>query len=108
MGKIWVATDGGFRNLQVLEIGRTDLVIWEASVHHFPRHRQLELHNCEKLQEVPTGLAGLPSLQLLIVHRCKFAAASAKKIPEARLKKQGKEQTIKFNELKLSIFPPDE
>ncbi|KAL8541743.1 hypothetical protein ACS0TY_002850 [Phlomoides rotata] len=108
MGKIWVATDGGFRNLEVLEIGRTDLVVWEASVHHFPRLRQLELQNCEELQEVPTGLAEIPSLQLLIVRRCKFAAASAKKIPVARLKKQGEEQTIKFNELKLSIFPPDE
>ncbi|KAL8457119.1 hypothetical protein ACS0TY_034278 [Phlomoides rotata] len=109
MGRIWEATDGGFRNLEVLEIGRTDLVVWKASVHHFPRLRQLELQNCEELQEVPTGLAGIPSLQLLIVHRCKFAAASAKKIPEARLKKQGgEEQTIKFNELKLSIFPPDE
>ncbi|KAI3454371.1 hypothetical protein Pfo_011034 [Paulownia fortunei] len=107
MGKSWVAVDGGFRHLEVLHIGRTDLVVWVASGHHFPRLRRLELRNCEELQEVPIGLADIPSFQLLDLYRTKFAAASAKKIHEAKQKQQ-EEQTSKVNVFKLSIFPPNE
>lgn len=79
-GKNWMAADGGFRHLEVLHIGRTDLVIWKASAHHFPRLRCVELCNCEKLQEIPIELADIPSFQLLDLYRSEYAAASAKKI----------------------------
>ncbi|KAK6123585.1 hypothetical protein DH2020_042674 [Rehmannia glutinosa] len=107
MGKCWEAIDGGFRRLEVLHIGRTNLVVWVASGHHFPRLRRLELRNCEELKEIPIGLADIPSLQLLDLYRSKYAAASAKKINEARQKKQ-EEQTSNVSIFKLSIFPPDE
>ncbi|KAL6559346.1 hypothetical protein OROGR_004463 [Orobanche gracilis] len=107
MGKCWEARDGGFRHLEVLHIGRTDLVVWVASSHHFPRLRRLELMNCEVLREVPFGLADIPSLQVLDLYRSKFAAASAKKIGEV-IKKKHRDQTTKVGAFKLSIFPPDE
>ncbi|XP_011072129.1 putative late blight resistance protein homolog R1A-10 [Sesamum indicum] len=105
MGKCWEAADGGFRRLEVLHIGRTDLVFWIASAHHFPRLRRLELQNCEELKEVPIGLADIENFQILDLYRTKFASASAKKIGEAK-KKQG--QTGKAGGFKLSIFPIDE
>ncbi|KAL7098331.1 hypothetical protein ACP275_09G010600 [Erythranthe tilingii] len=107
VGKSWVAADGGFRCLEVLHIGRTDLVVWVASGHHFPRLRRLELHYCEELQEVPIGLADIPTLQLLDLYRSKFAAAPAKKIQEARSRKQA-EETSNPCAFKLTVFPPDE
>ncbi|GER56742.1 NBS-LRR type resistance protein [Striga asiatica] len=109
-GKYWEAADGGFRRLEVLFIGRTDLVVWKASGHHFPRLRRLELKNCEELGEIPIGLADVPSLQLLDVYRCKSAAGSAKRIREAIKKKKQKDQTQVAGEgmFKLTIFPPDE
>ncbi|KAG8378689.1 hypothetical protein BUALT_Bualt07G0011400 [Buddleja alternifolia] len=107
MGKCWEAADGGFRQLEVLLIGRTDLVFWVASAHHFPRLRRLELENCEELREVPIGLADIRSFQYLDLYRTKHAAGSAKKIREAKEKMQD-EQTAKINGFKLTIFPPDE
>ncbi|KAL0356353.1 UNVERIFIED_CONTAM: putative late blight resistance proteinR1B-16 [Sesamum radiatum] len=105
MGKHWKATDGGFRSLEVLHIGRTDLVFWDASAHHFPRLVCLELQNCEELKKVPIGLAEIPSFQVLDLYHTKFASASAKKIGEAKM--QQEEQNGKAGGFKLSIFPVD-
>ncbi|KAL1568330.1 putative disease resistance RPP13-like protein 3 [Salvia divinorum] len=108
-GKNWTAVDGHFRNLEVLHIGRTDLVIWEASAHHFPNLRCVQLHNCERLQYIPIGLADIPSLQLLDLYRTEYAAASAlkineKKILDASTRQEGDEQSITAV-FKLTIFP---
>ncbi|GER52525.1 NBS-LRR type resistance protein [Striga asiatica] len=108
-GKHWEAADGGFRRLEVLFIGPTDLVVWKVSGHHFPRLKRLELKNCEELGEIPIGLADVPSLQLLDVYRCRSAAGSARRIREAILKKKQEDQTQVGGEgmFKLTIFPPD-
>ncbi|KAL3615339.1 hypothetical protein CASFOL_041000 [Castilleja foliolosa] len=108
MGKCWEGIEGGFRRLKVLHIERTDLVVWVASQHHFPRLRRLELKNCKDLREIPIGLANIPSLQLLDVLYCKFAViASAKKIRDVIETRQKEEQTANVGKFKLIIFPPD-
>ncbi|KAG6415627.1 hypothetical protein SASPL_123040 [Salvia splendens] len=99
MGNTWSATDGGFRHLEFLHIEQTDLAVWEASSHHFPRLRGLVLKNCEKLIAIPIGLADVASFQMLELFVCKPAAASANKIQEAKKKKA-------HDVFKLSIFPP--
>lgn len=106
VGKKWETSDGGFRNLEILHIGCTNLVNWEALSHHFPKLRCLELRNCEELCAVPIGLAGIPSLQILDLYRTTNAAASAVKVKEAkRDQAQRSSGAITF---KLSIFPPRE
>ncbi|KAL1568046.1 putative disease resistance RPP8-like protein 4 [Salvia divinorum] len=104
MGHTWVTDDGGFRDLQALHIGHTDLVIWVASAYHFPELRNLELYNCEKLQEVPIELADIPSFQRLELYQTKLAAASANRIHE-RKQKYIQERSHKQREFKLSVFP---
>ncbi|PIN02942.1 Apoptotic ATPase [Handroanthus impetiginosus] len=84
VGKYWETAASGFSHLEVLQIGRTDLVTWSASDNHFPRLRCLELKNCEELQDIPFGLAGIKSFHELTLHYTKYAAASAKKIHEAK------------------------
>lgn len=104
-GETWEATDGGFRQLEVLNIGRTDLKIWVAYHHHFPRLKHLQLKNCEDLQHVPIGLADIPSFQKLDLYRSRRAATSARKIFEAKVSQEGKNSgNVRF---KLSIFPPE-
>ncbi|KAH6825781.1 hypothetical protein C2S53_018477 [Perilla frutescens var. hirtella] len=105
-GETWQATDGGFRQLEVLHIGRTDLKIWMASHHHFPRLKHLELKNCEDLQHVPIGLADIPSFQKLDLFRSRRAAVSARKILEAKIKEENK-QSSNVGRFKLSVFPPE-
>lgn len=105
-GNLWKAKDGDFRCLEMLHIGRTDLSFWEASQNHYPKLKRLELHNCEELENVPIGLADIPSFQVLELYRCKDAAApSATKILEAKKAQLG-EQRVRDGGFKLSIFPP--
>lgn len=109
LGEIWEAIDGGFRHLEVLHIGRTNLKIWLASHHHFPRLKYLQLNNCEDLQQVPIELADVPSFQKLDLFRSKRAAASAKKI-EAKIKEENNnlQPGTVVRRFRLSIFPPEE
>ncbi|KAK4394855.1 putative late blight resistance proteinR1A-10 [Sesamum angolense] len=97
-GERWEAADGGFQQLEVLQIEYTDLVLWEVSSHHFPKLQHLRLRNCEELKALPFGLANVSSLQVIDLHRTtKLAAASARKIQQ--------ETDTKGRRLKLSIFP---
>ncbi|XP_047972879.1 putative late blight resistance protein homolog R1A-10 [Salvia hispanica] len=102
MGNTWKPDDGGFRRLEFLHVGETDLTVWKASSHHFPKLRGLVLRNCEKLLGIPIGLADLTSLQMVELVYCKSAAASARRIHEAK-KATTQPQGYAF---KLSIFPP--
>ncbi|XP_051115953.1 putative late blight resistance protein homolog R1B-16 [Andrographis paniculata] len=106
MGRVWEAKDGGFRSLEVLHIGRTNLAIWEASDHHYPSLRRLELHNCEELKEIPLGLANIRNFQMLDLFRSNHdAVACAYKIHDAK-ELNNKQQDIKDCNFNLSIFPP--
>ncbi|KAL2517761.1 putative disease resistance RPP13-like protein 3 [Abeliophyllum distichum] len=110
-GEWWQPEDGGFRALKVLHIGRTDLVSWHASTHHFPRLRSLTLQHCSSLEAVPFGLADVSSLHIIDLYcTTKSAAASARKIQQYKKKMQGEadQQTTKSSGFKLSIYPPDQ
>ncbi|KAL3650857.1 hypothetical protein CASFOL_007260 [Castilleja foliolosa] len=105
MGKRWEVIDGGFRRLEVLHIAKTNLAVWVASQHHFPRLRRLELKNCGDLQEIPIGLAYVRSLQLLSVYYSKSAATSAERIRDVIETRQKEEdQTANVGKFKLDRF----
>lgn len=107
MGRSWVTAHNiTFRNLEFLHVGCTDLALWMASSHNFPILRRLELHNCEKLKTIPDELADISSLQLVDLYHSSSAAESAKKIKEAREKKQA-EEACNFSVLRLTISPED-
>ncbi|KAK4394856.1 hypothetical protein Sango_1639900 [Sesamum angolense] len=97
-GERWEAADGGFRQLEVLQIEYTNLRLWVASSHQFPNLQELKLRNCEELEALPFGPADVSSLQVINLYRTtKLAAASAREIQQ--------ETDIKGRRLKLSIFP---
>ncbi|CAL5427990.1 unnamed protein product [Camellia sinensis] len=97
-GEWWKLLDGGFRLLRVLQIGKTDLVCWEASAHHFPRLQRLILKHCESLEAVLSRLREVSTLQSIeLYHATSTAVASVKQIQQ----KQG----LAINRLKLVIYP---
>ncbi|KAL2509652.1 Disease resistance protein (CC-NBS-LRR class) family [Forsythia ovata] len=101
-GNKWVPKDGGFPVLNVLHIGRTDLVTWNASATHFPSLKSLHLRHCNALNALPSDLANITSLQTMELYRTnKIAAESAKKIQIQH------QQIVKGKGFKLSIYPPD-
>ncbi|KAL3644644.1 hypothetical protein CASFOL_009824 [Castilleja foliolosa] len=106
-GECWQLSEGGFRALKVLHIGRSNLVYWEASANHFPRLRNLFIRHCSNLLSIPLGFADILSLQLIDLYcTTGSAAASAREIQETKKEMQGKEsgRGVAF---KLSIYPPD-
>ncbi|KAH6767902.1 hypothetical protein C2S52_018885 [Perilla frutescens var. hirtella] len=106
-GETWEVTYGGFCHLEVLHIGRTNLKVWVASQHHFPRLKHLQLNNCEDLRQVPIELADVPSFLKLGLFRSRRAAASAKKI-EAKIKENDQKYGTDVRPFTLSIFPLEE
>lgn len=102
-GTQWEPLDGGFRLLRVLHIGRTNLVHWNASGHHFPRLQQVFLKHCSSLNEIPFGLVEVPSLQNMELFWPTPAAAASARI----IQQEKQEGNIKDNVFKLVIYPPD-
>uniref|UniRef100_A0A5B7BL80 Uncharacterized protein n=1 Tax=Davidia involucrata TaxID=16924 RepID=A0A5B7BL80_DAVIN len=100
-GRRWEPLDGGFRLLKVLQLGRTDLVQWVASGHHFPRLQCIILKHCGSLEAIPSGLGDVSALQILELY-CTSSSAAA----SARLIQRQRQSTVN-NGLKLVIYPPD-
>ncbi|PSR88102.1 Late blight resistance protein like [Actinidia chinensis var. chinensis] len=100
-GGCWKALDGGFHLLRFLQIGKVDLVHWEALSHHFPRLQRLILKHCESLEVLPSGLWDVSTLQSLELHHASpTAVASAKQI-------QKQQQGFTINRVKLLVYPPE-
>ncbi|KAG8378763.1 hypothetical protein BUALT_Bualt07G0018900 [Buddleja alternifolia] len=79
MGEYWGTVSGGFPRLQVLQIGHTNLVSWEASGDEFPSLVHLMLLHCEELDEIPKRL--VKRLQKLYLYGVsKSATESAERI----------------------------
>ncbi|XP_076914688.1 putative disease resistance RPP8-like protein 2 [Bidens hawaiensis] len=94
VGERWVTPDGGFVQLRVLQIGKTDLVRWEATGHQFPQLQRVSLKHCEQLVAVPSGLGDITTLEVMeLSWTSQLAIASARLIQK------------KF---KLLVFPPDQ
>ncbi|KAL7589893.1 hypothetical protein Lser_V15G40183 [Lactuca serriola] len=94
MGERWVTPDGSFIQLRVLQIGKTDLVHWEASGNQFPQLQRLSLKHCEQLEAMPSGLGDMSTLQVVeLSWICRSAVASARLLQK---------------NFKLLVFPPDQ
>lgn len=103
-GSRWEPLDGGFRLLRVLQLGRSDLVHWHASSHHFPRLERVVLKHCTKLEEIPCGFGEVSALQNMELYwPTPAAAASAKLIQQQKQQ----DQRMVNSAFKLLIYPPD-
>ncbi|KAL3510826.1 hypothetical protein ACH5RR_030227, partial [Cinchona calisaya] len=108
-GELWQTEDGGFCNLKVLHIGNTNLVKWKTSASHFPILRSLFLRHCTKLEEVPSGLGDIATLQEIDLYCTNSrVASSARKIQVLKLKVQANNKNKKGAAFKLSVYPPDQ
>nr|XP_009778116.1 PREDICTED: putative late blight resistance protein homolog R1B-14 [Nicotiana sylvestris] len=105
-GEYWEPKVGGFRSLLVLWIERSDLASWNASSDHFPRLKRLVLVSCDKLEEVPIGLADICGLQVMELRNSTKQTANSARDIQAKKDKQTQEGA-KTQRFKLSIFPPD-
>ncbi|KAL1561250.1 hypothetical protein AAHA92_03976 [Salvia divinorum] len=78
-----LAEEDVFCSLQFLTLEDSELVRWIADETNFPRLRHLRLDRCYSLEEIPSGIGEIPTLQLIDLEECtKSTVASAERIVE--------------------------
>ncbi|XP_042059143.1 putative late blight resistance protein homolog R1B-16 [Salvia splendens] len=98
----WEVAEGDeFPSLQFLYLEFLILVSWIADWTNFPRLHHLRVDNCIYLEEIPSGIGEIPTLQLIELDGCsKSAVASAETIVEEQ------QSDYENYDLKLSILDP--
>ncbi|KAG8383915.1 hypothetical protein BUALT_Bualt04G0063700 [Buddleja alternifolia] len=83
-GKRWDTRDGEFQQLRFLKLVELEFAQWNVSLsEHFPKLQQLLLHDCSNLQEIPSEMGEIETLQLIEVDGCRRSVAeSAEQIQE--------------------------
>ncbi|KAG6388151.1 hypothetical protein SASPL_153350 [Salvia splendens] len=66
-GGTWETTEGTFPVLEVLLVERSGFKNWKTECGHFPMLKRLLLHSCWDLNEIPTDIGDIPTLQLIEV-----------------------------------------
>ncbi|KAK4422663.1 putative late blight resistance proteinR1A-10 [Sesamum alatum] len=79
----WEPKEGEFCSLQFLLLEKLNLVQWRANETHFPRLRHLLIRGCSALEEIPSSIGEIPTLEIIELDECSPSiVASAKQIQE--------------------------
>ncbi|KAL7099390.1 hypothetical protein ACP275_09G081900 [Erythranthe tilingii] len=71
VGPEWETIEGQFCNLRYLLINMcSDLEWWTTDSSHFPRLEHLVLQQLDKLNEIPSGIGEIPTLQSIELNLC--------------------------------------
>ncbi|KAL0385069.1 UNVERIFIED_CONTAM: putative late blight resistance proteinR1B-16 [Sesamum radiatum] len=82
-GPEWRSIEGEFCQLKFLQLECCDVVQWRADDTHFPRLQNLTIRSCYKLEEIPSCIGDISTLQLIELDSCSPSAmTSAKQIQE--------------------------
>ncbi|KAI8024332.1 hypothetical protein LOK49_LG03G01076 [Camellia lanceoleosa] len=64
-GPRWETTDGGFHQLKFLKFKLLSVERWITSSAHFPSLQHLVIENCVLLEEIPSGVGDILTLQII-------------------------------------------
>ncbi|CAL5427682.1 unnamed protein product [Camellia sinensis] len=95
-GQQWATTDGGFPRLKFLKLEALYVERWITCSDHFPSLQHLSLGCCHFLEEIPSSLGEILTLQLMEVNSCRTVGESVRKIKE-------EQESIGNNWLKVLI-----
>ncbi|CAL5430395.1 unnamed protein product [Camellia sinensis] len=96
-GRQWVIIDGGFPRLKFLKLKELKVKRWITCSSYFPSLQHLLLEWCENLEEIPSSLGDILTLQMIEVNLCHFSVEeSVRKIKE-------EQESIGNNWLKVLI-----
>ncbi|XP_027177732.1 putative late blight resistance protein homolog R1A-10 [Coffea eugenioides] len=76
VGEKWEMKEGEFCRLRFLKLLLLDIRIWTASYDNFSCLEKLVLHICPHLEEVPSCLGEIPTLEVIEVKFCPESALS--------------------------------
>ncbi|XP_059649643.1 putative late blight resistance protein homolog R1A-3 [Cornus florida] len=82
-GPTWDTNDGEFRKLRFLKFQGVFIKRWNTCNDHFVNLQTLVLNDCQWLEEIPSSLGDIPTLEMIQVRWCKRSAEdSARQIQE--------------------------
>ncbi|KAI5678544.1 hypothetical protein M9H77_09494 [Catharanthus roseus] len=100
-GKNWDMVEGEFAELKYLKLDNLNIVKWNAYSDQLPKLQQLVLRCCRQLEEVPLGVAYIPTLEKVDVQWCGDHVEESVR----RIKEEGDENLkvfINFAELHIA------
>ncbi|KAL2515337.1 Disease resistance RPP8-like protein 3 [Forsythia ovata] len=83
-GPEWEPNEGEFLQLKFLLLENVYLEYWRADSIHFPKLERLFIKNCIDLEEIPSGIGEITTLQSIEVYYCRQLVTSAKQIQETQ------------------------
>ena len=98
--KIWNMEEGEFPKLKFLKLELLCIVRWTCSGDHLPCLQKLVLESCLNLEELPSCLGEIPTLELNQVHRCPGHVGS--------LVQEIKEEQMNWGNVNLKILVLDQ
>ncbi|KAA8529829.1 hypothetical protein F0562_034367 [Nyssa sinensis] len=101
VGRRWDTSDGGFRQLKFLRFYCINIKQWNASSIHFPRLEHLVLQRSGNLEEIPSELGDISTLQIIEIIRC------SQSLVNSALQIQEEQQSNGNDYLKVLIYRPD-
>ncbi|KAH6825448.1 hypothetical protein C2S53_005935 [Perilla frutescens var. hirtella] len=99
----WETVEGQFPNLKVLKLRRCgNLSCWTSESSHFPRLERLVLDQLDLLNEIPSGIGEIQTLQSIVLKFCSQSLViSAKRMQEEQEELYGDEVALQVR-VKLS------
>ncbi|KAL3825548.1 hypothetical protein ACJIZ3_021577 [Penstemon smallii] len=77
-GPTWETVEDNFKKLECLRIWEHDLKEWRVDdANHFPSLRFLDLGNCKNLEEIPSSVGEIPTLETINVKYCSDGVMSS-------------------------------
>ncbi|KAK4402391.1 putative late blight resistance proteinR1A-10 [Sesamum angolense] len=97
-GPEWGSIEGEFCQLKLLVLECLDIVQWRADDTHFPSLQNLIIRSCDQLEEIPSCIGDISTLQLIELVDCHPSAmTSAKQIQEDQ-------QSLENNDLEVRLI----
>ncbi|KAL2492660.1 Disease resistance RPP8-like protein 3 [Abeliophyllum distichum] len=85
LGPEWEPNEGEFLQLKFLLLENVCLEYWRADSIHFPKLERLFIKDCGDLEEIPSGIGEITTLQSIEVYSCRDSlVTSAKQIQETQ------------------------
>ncbi|KAI5678561.1 hypothetical protein M9H77_09511 [Catharanthus roseus] len=100
-GENWDMVEGEFSELKYLKLDTLNIGKWNACSDHLPKLQQLVLRCCTQMEEVPLGVAYIPTLEKVDVQWCGDHVEESVR----RIKEEGDENLkvfINFSELHIA------
>ncbi|XP_073147207.1 putative late blight resistance protein homolog R1B-14 [Henckelia pumila] len=76
-GNVWEPNEGEFCELKLLRLCSLDFVHWRADDSHFPKLKCLKISWCNGLEEIPTEIGNIATLEMIELERVRSSARTS-------------------------------